>query len=210
MQKQNTPRYVRYLGITLVLLLSAESFQAQALQWGGSAGINVSQISGDGLNGFNKIGLLIGPQVRYPMKGRFSMSAELLFSQKGSRNKPNASTGNYYSSAIKLNYIDLPITCNWRVNDFLFDTGLSLDFLLQQKTENDGVIRDPDVPFNKVELGAVLGFRYLIKEEFYLGFRFFHSVLPTRQNPNEVAEWRFYGWGQFNQVLQFSAGFFIP
>lgn len=73
---------------TIVLILSLLAV-AQAQRFIGfvSAGANFSQVEGDDVHGFYKVGVNAGPGVMLHLdrKQRMSISAELLFSQKGSR-----------------------------------------------------------------------------------------------------------------------------
>lgn len=72
------------IGLALVLLAPAH---AQRFIGYLSAGANFSQIEGDDVHGFYKVGVNAGPGVMLPLgrKQNMSISAELLFSQKGSR-----------------------------------------------------------------------------------------------------------------------------
>ena len=59
---------------------SGEHFRASV-----AAGINLSQIEGDGQQGYTKIGASIGAKGAYCFKPNFDMSAELLYNSRGTR-----------------------------------------------------------------------------------------------------------------------------
>ena len=81
----------------------ARGFQAEL-----RAGANFSQLDGDGLSGFDRIGIGAGIDISYPTSVNTSLSLGLHFDQRGS------STGLFSSSAssqhIHLNYIAFPIS----------------------------------------------------------------------------------------------------
>jgi len=70
-------------------------------------GTNFSQLDGDGLSGFNRIGLLAGFDIIYPTSVNNSLSLGMSYDQRGS------STGifspNSISQRIHLTYVSLPI-----------------------------------------------------------------------------------------------------
>ena len=53
------------------------------------AGVNLSQIDGDDLVGYDQIGLNAGARVATVLSPRWQLSMELLFSQQGSRKTRN-------------------------------------------------------------------------------------------------------------------------
>ena len=73
--------------VAVLIVLSLASAQAQRFIGYLSAGANFSQIEGDDVHGFYKVGVNAGPGVMLPLgrKQNMSISAELLFVQKGSR-----------------------------------------------------------------------------------------------------------------------------
>jgi len=82
--------------------------QIQGFQAGLRLGANFSQLDGDGLSGFDRIGLGVGLDITYPTSVNTSFSLGIHFDQRGS------STGLFSSNAssqhIHLNYVALPIS----------------------------------------------------------------------------------------------------
>ncbi len=114
-----------FVSVLLVSLLA--SAQAQRFIGYVSAGANFSQIEGDDVHGFYKVGVNGGPGVMLPLdkKQRFSISAEMLYSQKGSRK--NCSPGYFdttnYAPAM-FEDVDYTIGFNPRVK-----CRMSLDYI---------------------------------------------------------------------------------
>ncbi len=104
-----------------ILLLGARPAAAQPFQetppeqrfiGGLVGGINLSQVDGDKLAGFNKIGFNAGGRVAAVLAPRWQLSMELLFTQLGSsRNNnddPSASI-----DKIRLNAVEVPVMINF-------------------------------------------------------------------------------------------------
>jgi hypothetical protein len=95
------------LFITAFLFCSSQA-EAQRFLGAISVGMNFTQVDGDEYFGYHKIGLNVGPMVAMPFGKRknWSVSMELLYSQKGS--KHNGSTD---STSYKLvqDYAEVPV-----------------------------------------------------------------------------------------------------
>lgn len=76
------------------------------------AGLNLSQIDGDQLAGYDKFGITAGAKVEFPINQSFDMAFEFLLSQRGSRSSliPGRFTD---IRQIHLNYAELPVIIQW-------------------------------------------------------------------------------------------------
>ena len=102
--------------LTLLFLCGMLAYNTNAQNFGGGliAGISTSQVAGDMLGGFNKIGLLTGAYTNLKMKKNLSLQFEIIYIEKGSRN-PNiheSNHSNYQKIEITLSYIEMPLTVN--------------------------------------------------------------------------------------------------
>jgi len=99
----------------LVLLMSLQ-VSGQIIKGEAIAGINLCQVDGDEAFGFHKIRANVGVGVMIPFgkKGKWDVSIETLFSQKGSYQGPQyndtSSTGQLLTGEYKLhlNYLEIP------------------------------------------------------------------------------------------------------
>jgi len=122
-------RYVRFLTIIrrglcyLSLILFAINLSAQNQKKGFGAelmiGANLSQLDGDGLNGFDRIGAKAGIDITYPTSVNMDWALGIFYEQRGS------SSGIFLSGVtpqfIHLNYISLPISLrygHWWYEDY--------------------------------------------------------------------------------------------
>ncbi len=98
-----------FLAILVVLFLGlARRADAQRFLGGVSLGMNLTQVDGDDLYGFHKVGLNVGPMVAMPF-GRnrnWSVSMELLYSQKGSYHSGSTDSTRY---RLVQNYAEVPV-----------------------------------------------------------------------------------------------------
>ncbi len=201
---------IRLVSLT-IFILSAQTILAQREFKGGlMAGGVTSQISGDGLGGWDKFGLVGGAWVEIPLSDRMGLNMSMKYINKGSRTKVDSvsfQTFGYY-----LNYIDVPLLLTYRVNsasqknpvDLLL--GPSVGILLNQKIVSNGFEVEVNPPFRNFEIGAELAFRAWLGRSVFGQLAIATSVLPTRPNPSQVNKLSYYESGNYNQSIQLTIG----
>ncbi|NJN35509.1 MAG: PorT family protein [Saprospiraceae bacterium] len=75
------------------------------------AGLNMAQLDGDNAAGYHKIGLSTGIRATIELGGRWEISTDILFSQRGSRTTLNES---FILRKSTLNYLEVPVLLNLR------------------------------------------------------------------------------------------------
>jgi hypothetical protein len=193
-----------YLSLLFVLLFSMQKAGAQEFHGGATLGIVGSQVAGDTYSGYNKAGIFGGGFVNLELGKHSILQMELTYFQKGSRENPD-STNNFTSYILRLNYIEIPLLYQYKVKKWIFEAGPSLGFNVGYFEEFNG-----ETEFNNNEPVAVtlqinVGIRFFINEHFGIDFRTNNSLLNIRQNNVTGDVWRFWGYGQFNDALVFSA-----
>lgn len=112
----------------------AQRFKAAAI-----LGVNASQIDGDSLYGFDKLGLTVGARLSYINNTKFDLALEMLYSQRG------ASSSIFKSNdpkKIKLNFLEIPVIISlrdWYIEKESYykvraETGLSYSYLFGVNT----------------------------------------------------------------------------
>jgi hypothetical protein len=142
---------------TLILVFTSRTTYGQGFKGSLLVGFNASQIDGDSLYGFNKLGWHIGGRISYPYKNNMDFSIEMLFSQRGSDLKLFAPAG---PRRYSLNYFEIPFLYtikDWYVEDKKFhrvrlDGGFSYGYLFDARSE----LIDP-VRYKSHDLSWVLG-----------------------------------------------------
>lgn len=108
-----------YLGIFLFLI------KTEGQQFRGSivSGLNLAQIDGDLLSGFNQPGMRGGLHLDSRINDRWSMAMELAFSQSGSRRQLTDSPGAVIHK-IRLNQVEVPVLVQFTEWKFKVGSGL--------------------------------------------------------------------------------------
>lgn len=145
------------------------------------AGITASQVQGDGLSGFNKLGFMGGLGITTSFSDKWDGGFELNLIQKGSIKRPDAEASDYTKYSMLLNYIQIPVYAKYKVNSKLgFLAGPAVGFLISSKEEDmDGEITGtPD--FEKLEIALILGAEYSFSEKWSSQIRLEQSLFPIR------------------------------
>lgn len=188
-----------------LLLLSGSSLMLSAQEQrifygGGFAGISTSQLSGDQLSGFKKVGVYAGAFVNARFTPKSSLQLELSFIQKGSRSV-SKTRGLVY--AVNLQYLEMPLLYKWQFSKrFGLEAGPSLGYLIKTTdVERDayGTLTPSRPPFNRIDLSVSGGFSVKIVEHLKFTVRGIQSVLPVRKHESG-AVYRL-NRGQYNSVL---------
>jgi|TARA_B110000211_G_scaffold54828_1_gene60830 hypothetical protein len=157
------------------------------------AGATASQIHGDGIGGFNKMGVNGGVAIEIGRGSKKSIQLAIVYNQKGSKKPPNPRAGDYETWRYRFTYIDLPITVSttYGIVDIL--VGLQPSILLAAEEDFYGVGWDPTgLPIKPYDLGAVLGLRTMYSDHSYLFIRTSQSILaiaPRPENPSGTNRW---------------------
>ena len=168
-------------------------------------GFSTSQVSGDELSGFNKIGPKIGFFVNREINW-YTLQLELQYINKGSKKVINANQGTYTDYIddyrLHLNYIGIPISISTNINEQIkIETGSSLNVLINQKEEIDFYI-DNSREVNQLEYCFFIGLSWNINTKYSINTRLSNSILPIRKHSSGQT----YRWnkGQYNTTLSFS------
>lgn len=160
------------------------NLQAQRFQAGISAGLNLSQLDGDDLSGFNKPGISAGPFVSTVLSDRWQFSMELLYSQLGS----SKSLGDPASAAldkIAIQAVEVPLLMRFREWKFLLAGGLSYFRLIDSKViDYTGLDVSDLVNLQDNHLALVLGSAVFLKENWGLDIRWSKSLSNWQADPN--------------------------
>lgn len=176
--------------ILTFLLFLVTAAQAQRIHAYVAAGATVSQIEGDSLQGFKKWGGTagVGAMVKLTENGRWKMSVEADFAQRGVRNN----TRNPYNINLTLNYIDIPLLFHFHDNRGGIEVGAGFLYgrLVRQP---HGTIEhistfipdSTDMTFLKNDFAALVDLRFTVWRGLQLNLRFQYSIIPVKK------DWKF-------------------
>lgn len=176
----------------LTALLCNLSIFAQKFEAGFVGGFSASQISGDGLAGFDKGGARLGAYISYPLKNkRINFEVGMQYIQKGSK-QPSGERGisNYN---INLQYLEVPFTVNYSLKSgLLLETGIGAGILVNYTEENANGTLLGESP-NTLALDFLCGIQYQLFEQLKINVRYGNSITPIRkesvENSLENKDW---------------------
>jgi hypothetical protein len=161
-----------------ILCLAQDGFKGV-----GIVGLNLSQLDGDTLHGFDRAGLSVGGKLYYQTSKNYNWTLEMLYSQRGSA--PTLAKIDDPRS-VRLRFVELPVT--FMLNDWYIEkdgyykvsveSGLSYSYLFQTKApyydENN---------FNTHELNYLVGATLRFTKKIGLGLRYTSSFGNIYVNP---------------------------
>jgi hypothetical protein len=188
------------LPLFLLLFFATTLLFGQRFNGGMVGGISVAEISGDHVEGPNKVGAYVGGFVNTYFSKKSSVQLELDFIQKGSRKNPDSTNYDFY--LLRLNYIELFTHYKWDFAKILtLEGGLSLGVLINSYEEaNYQELTEP--PFDPVDFCANIGLYVRLTEHWKFNVRYSNSILSVRPNKTGLVGKR--NNGQYNEVLSFT------
>ncbi|MFN8287748.1 MAG: porin family protein [Chitinophagales bacterium] len=159
-----------------------------------NVGLNLSQVDGDEQAGYTNPGVQAGVGVMVKFHKNLSVSTQIMYSMKGAYRKRNLNETPQHTFHISWDYVQVPLLFN--VHDkklIIASVGLGFGYLVRNKMiyrlENppgSGNVMDTSiVGFQNIEprkfdLCGIVGFQFLIKQVFGIGFKFEYSFLKLR------------------------------
>lgn len=199
--------------LIIALLALPLSIQAQRIHAYVTSGVTMSQIEGDELKGFKKVGFNggVGALTAISHNGRWGLSLEAMYAQRGAYN----GTGDPYSIKLTLDYIEIPLLVHFQdpYGGMLFGIGLDYGRLVQQPHNimqyNPNYFMPDTVDFSFLgdDLSVVADARFTIWRGLQLDIRWQHSLLAVKRqwNFSEYRQGRWYKWDNncYNHSLTF-------
>ena len=185
-------------------------------------GGNLSQMEGDMVSGYKKMGFCGGLGIQFPFHFKstsetkpWAVSMEIFFSQRGARQRNlnynpadtiNSVITNYkFKYLLKTNYVCLPFMLHYTDKEaYTIGMGLSYNRLISYKeTEFDEwQTYDSVSRFKPYDIMYVLDLRCRIWQQLKAGFRFEYSITPIRKRAFPEATYHKYVTRkQYNNTL---------
>ena len=191
--------------IIILFLLLAGTCLSQNFRAGAIIGMNTSQVSGDNLAGFNKLGIRAGGFINKEFDF-FTAQIEFQYINKGSKEIVENDT---YQEGYRfsLNYIEIPIGIKTPIyNKTWLELGCSFGYLLRWNEEINGY-EELGISVNELDYSLHVGLDYKLREKLYLNTRLSNSIIPIRKH----ASGQVYKWnrGQYNTCLSFILYYYL-
>jgi hypothetical protein len=158
-------------------LLSLES-TAQRFQGNASLGINLAQLDGDDLAGFNQPGLVGGIGSSYLLSESWQLGIEILASQQGAAMSSSDPLSAAYKR-IRLNVVELPIQIQYTTWNFQFGAGLSYSAAINQRiVDFSGLDISNNFTVERSSINFLVGGTYYFNPTFGVDVRYTSGILP--------------------------------
>ena len=188
--------------LTLLFFCGILTYNTNAQSFGGGIilGASTSQVAGDLLGGFNKIGILAGAYTNLKVKEYLKLQFEIIYIEKGSRN-PNIHKNTIQE--ISLSYVEVPLSINLQQKENIgIEVGVLPAFIIASKMNDYYSETEISPPFEKYDFGVFAGINYHITDNLILNTRISNSIIPIR--PHEDGLTHRLNKGQYNTVLSFA------
>jgi len=208
-----------YILIPLILLsvLVQKSF-AQRIKGAVIAGFNLSQVDGDHIYGFSKLGANLGAAAIFPFAKNFSFSIETIYCQKGSYQGKqwddvdtlgNPLTGEYN---LKLNYLEVPFLVQYTDRDIITaGVGFSYGRLVSIKEYEQGRLVESTTlnggPYSRDDYNVLVDLRFRLHKKiprlkFNIRYSYSMAKIRTRDFYDKYGEYDDTR-KQYNNVISF-------
>lgn len=169
--------------LPLLVLLGGLSLNAQnRFKASGLLGLNLSQIDGDLLTGFDQPGLHAGMHVSAILSERWELGMELLYNQQGSRRNLYSNSQAIYDN-IRLNMVEAPVQILFNEWKFQLGAGLAYSRIINAKVIDVSGADITDLQnFRDDLISVVLGGTFNFSEHWGLNVRWTRSLNNLRQN----------------------------
>jgi hypothetical protein len=180
----------KYLLLVLLLLALSPSLSAQRFLGAVVGGMNLSQVDGDEVYGFKRVGGHIGLGVILPIKKKWDVTLETVFNQKGAFEGPQYADTLYGVPVngkydLRLNYVEVPLVAHYTDRDrYTVGAGFSYGRLVSSKeVEHDGAIPpySDTVAFNKNDYSVLADLQIRVWKQLKFNIRYSYSMAMIRE-----------------------------
>ena len=200
--------------ILLIICGISSTLVGQIIKGEALLGLNLTQVEGDEVHGFKKVGLNIGAGVLIPFNKNWDVSMEVTFNQKGATQKDQYietdSLGNITTGAYKLrlNYVEVPVLIQYTDKEFItIGAGFSWGRLVGvQEWEHGKRVESTSLNsgvYNKNDFCYIIDARIRIIGPLKFGVRYQNSMVKSRTREFENSNSDSWTRDQFNKVLTF-------
>jgi len=170
--------------IAFLLLFLGFGARAQTFEGAVLIGVNLSQIDGDLLAGYNQPGLNAGARVTINLSERWKTSMGIQFAQGGSSYSKGDPVNALYDN-IRLNMVEVPLLAHFTEWRFRLSGGVYYSRLINYSASDvtGGDLTD-DTPLRDNVLSLALGTSYFFNDNWGLDFMWTKSVTNLQANPD--------------------------
>jgi hypothetical protein len=159
--------------LLLIAAISVSLTQAQSINFGAKAGLNLANVTGSDASGNSiLVSFHAGGLAQISLTDQFSVQPEVMYSGQGAKFSQSGESG-----TDKLGYINVPVLAKFTTSSgFFVQTGPQIGFLLSAKESSGGTSMDIKSDVTSTDFSWVFGLGYLtsanvgIDGRYVLGF----------------------------------------
>lgn len=191
--------------IGILIAISALSY-SQYFKGGLTFGLTGSQMDGDRLGGYNKLGISTGMFVRRDFSDRTGMIGEIKFIMKGAAKVTTLNSPTTYKRT--LYYFELPVTFIYRTSKKVeVETGMAAAYLAGATADKGDGPENVSKEMRITDFSYIAGVNYIYNERLTFNLKLSYSVRPVSNFPGNLTFWGTYG--QYNHLLDMAVYYTI-
>lgn len=169
---------MKKLSLLLLLTFCFMNSYAQKFEGGVAGGLNMTQLDGDRLSGYNKAGLNGGFWISYPFNEKWNVGLEFLYTQKGAVRTTSQDTILFPETfdRYRINYLELPLFVAYTYKKISFQGGFALGVLLKAEVLDFTGSQDFKDQFKPFDNQFLLGAAYTINKKTAIQLRYQYSI----------------------------------
>lgn len=182
--------FLKYLILVFLLFALSSGLYAQRFQGAVMGGMNISQVDGDEVFGYHRVGGHFGLAAILPIKEKWDITLETVYNQKGAYQKPQyhdtvfgaVLTGEYN---LHLNYVEVPVMAHY-TDHYRYTVGAGFSYgrlVSSQEIEHNGAIPpySDTVAFNKNDWDVLLDVQIRVWKRLKFNVRYSYSMAAIRE-----------------------------
>lgn len=192
----------------LAILGLTKETQSQIIKGEAILGLNLTQVDGDEVYGFKRIGANLGAGAMIPFAKNWDVSVEATFNQKGAYQKiqyPDDSLNGAYK--LRLNYAEVPVIVHYTDKNFISaGLGISWGRLVGVSEWEHGLKTATSLnsaTYAKDDFAAIFDVRLRILGPLLLNVRYQYSLVKIRTRDFSNLAGDTWTRDQFNNVVSF-------
>jgi len=180
-------RTILLLALSSMLLALSPELTAQKFLGAVMGGMNISQVDGDEVYGYHRVGGHLGLAAILPIKN-WDITLETVFNQKGAfedeqyEDSARMLNGKY---DLRLNYIEVPLMFHYTDKKLISaGAGFSWGRLVSYKEIEHNGWQEPysdSVPFNKNDFNVLVDLQIRVYKKLKFNIRYAYSIVPIRE-----------------------------
>lgn len=178
-------RSIQILIICLTALFHWNGSDAQVIRGAVLGGMTLTQVDGDEVYGFHKVGGTLGAAAIVPFGEKWSVSLETSYVQKGSYQKPQFLDSLTYEYRVNLDYLEVPVMVHFTDKQTVtVGGGFSWARLVDVKEEEHGA-RVPSTtlfggPYDRSDISILADIRFRVYQRWHFNTRYAYSLRSIR------------------------------